>query len=983
MLALGPADGVRLEEAAVGVGASSSGLLVAVATARSVALLGCGAGLDWVLLGSCARPLGAGRHAVDLAWSPDESAVALCDGMGAAELYEVRDAGVGDALRLAAPAWAEVSAFETVSRSGSIRTLRLKCRVTHAVDGEPFPVYSAASASRLWLWMGTARGSAVRVLWTGEIAKDTEVDLTPRSGVKVSIRALSVGRRQRVGFLSATGACGYFTKEKAVHTFVERDARSIALRRAAPTAVVGMQSGSVRIYTIGDMDFQALEDVLFPFQEIPYHLEMKRRRRKRNGVSELASATVVRWCPDSSPFFVVGYDDVGYIVWSCTGRKMTQLFVNEVIAKREDERFVPVVEWALRGYNLMISPTFSSPKGEKFKRLSILQIVKSSAATAQIISGSTSMCMHGWNYILALRNQEWDLQTLAWRKLEFPSIFSLQDLPIRSIAVSLNGMYPAIATKSKIALYSHASRHWTLFEDSHESASLDISMLFWWGDEILCAVNREMSSRKFELLCFSRESLSLDALLGRVELQGKPIAVDTNFNEGILVFLLDKILCVFHFDVARLLGKHKDELNEGSEEEDGEDSAPGRGNGFLGEPSSSSSTSSSSSKKLYVIRRAASSAPTVLATIVNSVGLRMVASVPIEFEAPLEYVESFCVMPCGATRRAGVHVKFPKCAVLSSLRKLYVVDTDEGHKNPITSDVHRIIPQSWHKIDQSDDVVLDSYLERSLRIENGFVSDVPKLPAVLLYTIWIVDKCGLRLWLPAIDINGDFLETRCTEDDRDVYPLGIMETHGLVIGIMQRSRTVSARGLMCYEFTVRATPTTHGILRWLLQAERTDLASQVLVQASTHLPLFRETLDLFLFHAVETDYLTRNNPQATRSDLLKKAASLLRKGKVAAILDSRSYDSLIITCARKMEPSRWDIFFASAGDPEQIFNDAIYAGDLRTAAGSMIIADEFSPEKSARRIAALTEAAELHNDAKLIAEIKHFKTTKLVNVQNV
>jgi len=62
---------------------------------------------------------------------------------------------------------------------------------------------------------------------------------------------------------------------------------------------------------------------------------------------------------------------------------------------------------------------------------------------------------------------------------------------------------------------------------------------------------------------------------------------------------------------------------------------------------------------------------------------------------------------------------------------------------------------------------------------------------------------------------------------------------------------------------------------------------------------------------------------------------------------------------------------------KRIFNDAIYNGDLQTATGSMLIADYFSPEKSTKRIASLTHAAKISRDDRLLAEINHFKMTKL------
>jgi hypothetical protein len=304
----------------------------------------------------------------------------------------------------------------------------------------------------------------------------------------------------------------------------------------------------------------------------------------------------------------------------------------------------------------------------------------------------------------------------------------------------------------------------------------------------------------------------------------------------------------------------------------------------------------------------------------------------------------------------------------------------------------QFFPQSWSKIDRADDIVLESYLEQSERRQKQKQEQqgqtqsepdrghqaVPKLPSAMLYSIWLLDEQGLRLWLPALDIEGEFLHTRCTDAYVDVVPLGVMESHGIVVGVTQRSRAISKFKVPCFEFSIRVSPTTHAILSWLIRAERSDLAQQVLVQASAHLPLFRETLDLFLFNAVEFDFKSRASQD--KKPLLPSVVRLLRTGKVAAsVIDNRMYDALVVTCARKMESSRWDLFFAHAGNPEQIFNDAIYNGDLNTAAGSMIIADYFSPQHSGKRLASLAHSAAVMNDTRLLRQIEHFQSTKLTS----
>mmetsp|Transcript_3125 Transcript_3125/g.4494 ORF Transcript_3125/g.4494 Transcript_3125/m.4494 type:complete len:609 (+) Transcript_3125:287-2113(+) len=606
------------------------------------------------------------------------------------------------------------------------------------------------------------------------------------------------------------------------------------------------------------------------------------------------------------------------------------------------------------------------------------------------------MCMQGHNYILALQTQEWETDTLAWQRIEVPPLYLEDNWPIRMVSFSESGMYMAVCGSQGAAVYSKATKKWTLFESLDEEKTLVCKMVFWWGDEILCIVHREKRNRVFELLCFSRDHLELSAVLGRATLPGRPLAVDTWFSEGVVVFQLQNKLCMyqmhlFNDDMSDLDNAEKD---LSAPEEDQLDDKGHSDNDDSNQLSDLGSVplkvggaivpngNQPRKQQQFVIRRASSATEDSMEGFeasVKGVYVDLVETIPLTFDGCDESIEaplSICLMPCSATRRAGTSVKFPKCAVLTSSGSLYVVDTDEGSRTCIAKGVYRIFPQSWSKVDQSDDVVLETFLESSVKEDQGSQAEhIPKLPAVLLYTIWVVDAKGLRLWLPALDINGESLETRCADAYFDVLPLGILESHGLVVGVTQRARVVTKHRVPCFEVAVRVTPTTHGLLQWLIQANKSDLASQVLVQASTHLPLFRETLDLCVFNAVENDY--KNVQKGHEPALLPRTIELLRKGKIAAILDARTYDALVVTCARKMESSRWDLFFKYAGNPEQLFNDATYRGDLKTAAGSMIIADYFSPEKSSKRIASLIHAATLKNDQKLLAEINSFRTTKL------
>ena len=153
-----------------------------------------------------------------------------------------------------------------------------------------------------------------------------------------------------------------------------------------------------------------------------------------------------------------------------------------------------------------------------------------------------------------------------------------------------------------------------------------------------------------------------------------------------------------------------------------------------------------------------------------------------------------------------------------------------------------------------------------------------------------------------------------------------------------------------------------------------ELAADVLLQSSQHLALFRESIELLLYSAVESDYRKECHPP-----ILPLVLNLLRTGKSTIVIPTQAFASNVVSCARKLETSRWDTLFNLVGSPEQFFNDCIYHGNLRTAASFCLVADHYNPESAEQRIAVLRKSAETYNDLKLLKEIEHYAKNKSVD----
>lgn len=318
------------------------------------------------------------------------------------------------------------------------------------------------------------------------------------------------------------------------------------------------------------------------------------------------------------------------------------------------------------------------------------------------------------------------------------------------------------------------------------------------------------------------------------------------------------------------------------------------------------------------------------------------------------------LLPCGYTRIAGSRVKLPKCLCLTALGTLLLLDTEQGSVQLLATDIERVLTSCW------------TNFQNSLKSNPVLLSNrtTVNIPGAVLFSVWLCDKNGLRLWLPALDFGGEIVDSGYDYFDPEVLPSGIIETHGVAVGITQRRGQLPG-GNFCFQIGIRIQPAVHCLLHWLLRAQKFDLGSDVLVQASQRLSLFQESIELLIHGAVENDCLN-----GKENKLLPSVLKLLRQGKATMIIPNQFFAAIVASCARKLEASRWNYLFELVGSPEQFFNECIYYGQLRTASYFLLIADHYSPEKAKARLSALRYSAEEKEDTSLLKEIEHYEALR-------
>ncbi|KAI0009090.1 RIC1-domain-containing protein [Xylariaceae sp. FL0662B] len=206
---------------------------------------------------------------------------------------------------------------------------------------------------------------------------------------------------------------------------------------------------------------------------------------------------------------------------------------------------------------------------------------------------------------------------------------------------------------------------------------------------------------------------------------------------------------------------------------------------------------------------------------------------------------------------------------------------------------------------------------------------------ILRNSLWVFEGHELKLWPDVQDV------LRATSHDStkelpptvslqiDFYPLSVLLGKGIILGVepdLVQRRDIS---FSFFRFSIRTHLFLPEILRFQLVANN-SVGALRLAQQYQNLEYFAHGLEILLHHVLDEEVDSAPKPEAA---LLPRVLSLLSSFK--------EYLDIVVRCTRKTEVRSWRTLFAYLPPPQELFEESLQRGSLKTAGGYLLILHTF------------------------------------------
>ncbi|ROV97651.1 hypothetical protein VSDG_04588 [Cytospora chrysosperma] len=239
----------------------------------------------------------------------------------------------------------------------------------------------------------------------------------------------------------------------------------------------------------------------------------------------------------------------------------------------------------------------------------------------------------------------------------------------------------------------------------------------------------------------------------------------------------------------------------------------------------------------------------------------------------------------------------------------------------------------------------------------------------LFNSLWMFDGDELKAWtdmhkvLNAISGENQGELPTAVSMSIDFYPLSVLLEKAIVLGVepdLVQRRDVN---FSFFRFSIRTHLFLPEILRHHLIAGK-SLAALSLAQQYEHLEYFAHALEVLLHHVLDDEVDMSPSPSPENA-ILPRVLSLLSSFK--------EYLDIVVQCTRKTEVRSWRTLFAYLPPPQELFEESLQRGSLKTAGGYLLILHTFDELSSAsEQSVRLLSRAMREEDWELCKELARF-----------
>ncbi|KAI1121586.1 DUF1339 domain protein [Nemania abortiva] len=234
-------------------------------------------------------------------------------------------------------------------------------------------------------------------------------------------------------------------------------------------------------------------------------------------------------------------------------------------------------------------------------------------------------------------------------------------------------------------------------------------------------------------------------------------------------------------------------------------------------------------------------------------------------------------------------------------------------------------------------------------------------------SLWVFEGQSLKLWPDAHDVlyaasydsNKELPPT--VSISLDFYPLSILLGKGIVLGV--EPDLVQRRDInySFFRFSIRTHLFLPDILQFHLRANDAT-AALTLARKYQDLEYFAHGLEVLLHHVLDEEVDLAPPPEAA---LLPRVLTLLSSFK--------QYLDIVVQCTRKTEVRSWRTLFAYLPPPQELFEESLQRGSLKTAGGYLLILHTFEElEAASEQSVRLLSRAIKEEDWELCKELARF-----------